>query len=52
MTWKGIRPMIQLIRRIYEKGIRPLEEEIESDKKRLERSKALPKWDVTINPVW
>lgn len=50
MTWKGIKPVVNLCKKMYKKGIslsRKAMQEIES---RLERNPLLPKWDILIRP--
>ncbi|QTA79377.1 Transposase DDE domain-containing protein [Desulfonema limicola] len=51
MTWKGIEPIVQLCKKVYEKGIRLTKKEMKPYEDRIERSETLPKWDVTINPL-
>jgi hypothetical protein len=51
MTWKGIEPAVSLINKIYEKGVKLTKKEMIKYEDRIERSKNLPKWDVTIEPV-
>ena len=51
MTWKGIKPIVYLLEKIYKKGIRLTKKEMKPYENRIERSKALPKWDVIINPL-
>jgi hypothetical protein len=50
MTWRGVAPIVHLLDRVYETGIRlsrPLFRPIAS---RLERSESLPKWSLAIHP--
>ncbi len=51
MTWKGIRPVIHLWDKIYEKGIRLTKKEMRPYENRIKRSAKLPKWDVCIEPL-
>jgi len=51
MTWKGIKPVVHLWEKTYEKGIRLTKKEMKPYESRIERSNLLPKWDVTINPI-
>jgi len=51
MTWKGIKPIVHLCEKIYEKGICLTKKEMKPYENRIERSNLLPKWDVTINPL-
>ena len=51
MTWKGIKPVVHLLKKIYEKGIRLTKKEMKPYESKIQRSKSLPKWDVIINPL-
>ncbi len=51
MTWKGIRPVIHLWDKIYEKGIRLTKKEMRPYESRINRLDKLPKWDVSIEPL-
>jgi hypothetical protein len=51
MTWKGTRPIVQLSRKIYEKGISLSKKAMQEIETRLERNPLLPKWDILIRPV-
>ena len=51
MTWKGIKPIVYLLEKIYKKGIRLTKKEMKPYENRIERSKTLPKWDVIIRPL-
>ena len=50
MTWKGIKPMVKLVEKTYEKGIKASSEDLELAKEYWLASSELPSWDVTINP--
>lgn len=50
MTWKGVKPIVKLVDKIYEKGIVPSLEELELSKEFWYPSSELPSWDVTILP--
>ena len=50
MTWKGIKPVVSLVKKSYEKGIRLTKKEMKPYENRIERSDTLPKWDVIIEP--
>jgi hypothetical protein len=52
MTWKGIKPVVHLWEKIYEKGIRLTKKEMKPYESRIERSDSLPKWDVIIDPLY
>ena len=51
MTWKGIAPTIQRVETTYQKGVKPLPEELEDYQPFWQRSETLPKWDITIVPI-
>jgi hypothetical protein len=51
MTWKGIHPVINLSKKVYQKGISLSEKAMEEVEKRLERNPLLPKWDILIRPA-
>lgn len=51
MTWKGIKPMVILWERTYEKGVRLTKKAMKPYEDRLERATALPKWNVVIRPI-
>ena len=50
-TWKGIAGTARLLDSIYPKGIAVKGKEKKDLEKRLERSKNLPWWDITIRPL-
>ncbi|MEZ5449545.1 MAG: transposase [Thiolinea sp.] len=50
MTWKGINPMVEFSRKVYEKGVTLSKEAMRTIEARLERSTDLPKWDILIRP--
>jgi len=51
MTWKGQHPVeVVHLDRVYNKGIKIPKEEMKQVKAHMQRSKTLPKWDVTITP--
>jgi len=51
MTWKGIKPVVNLLEKIYEKGICLTKKEMKPYESKMKRSKTLPKWDVIIAPL-
>jgi transposase len=51
MTWKGIKPIVHLCKKIYEKGIKLTSKEMEHYENRIIRSSLLSKWDLTIEPL-
>ena len=50
MTWKGLKPVINLSQKIYQKGISLTKKEMKEIEKRLLRNPHLPKWDILIRP--
>ena len=50
MTWKGLHPVVELSRHVYQKGISLTKEAMQAVEARLERNPALPKWDILIRP--
>lgn len=52
MTWKGIRPVIRLCDKIYEKGISLTKKEMRPYEQRLSRSEKLPLWNIVIQPKY
>ena len=51
MTWKGLHPVVELSRQVYQKGIRLGKAAMEAVEARLKRDPKLPKYDIVINPV-
>jgi len=51
MTWKGIHPVVELSREVYEKGVSLSREAMKAVEERLERNPLLPKWDILIRPA-
>ena len=50
MTWRKIRPLIRETKATYERGVRLTKTAFRPIAERLLRSKALPKWSLTIKP--
>lgn len=50
MTWKGTRPVVHLLDRLYEKGIRIAKKAFRAIQDRLQRHQSLPKYCVRIQP--
>lgn len=50
MTWHGIAPIVHLLDRVYETGVRLTKSAFRPVATRLTRSSALPKWSVVIEP--
>lgn len=51
MTWKGQHPTVTELAGTYRDGVRPTKAEMKLIEARLERSKTLPKYDITIRPL-
>ncbi|MGB5633784.1 MAG: hypothetical protein WBM86_13545, partial [Waterburya sp.] len=51
MTWKGLKPIINLSNKDYQKGISLSKKAMKVIEKRLERNPLLPKWDILIRPA-
>lgn len=51
MTWKGIHPVVELSRKVYQKGITLGKKAMQAVERRLERHPELPKWDILIRPA-
>jgi hypothetical protein len=51
MTWKGIHPIVELSRKVYQKGVALSKRAMRVVEDRLERHPALPRWDIMIYPV-
>ncbi len=51
MTWKGVNPVVHLLKKVYKTGVTLTDDDMEVYEARIERSKTLPKWDVRIQPV-
>jgi Rhodopirellula transposase DDE domain len=51
MTWKGIHPVVELSRKVYQKGIALGKKAMQAVESRLERHPELPKWDILIRPA-
>ena len=50
MTWHGVAPIVHLLDRVYQTGVRIVPRLFRSIATRLERSASLPKWSVVIHP--
>lgn len=50
MTWRGVAPIVHLMDRVYETGVRLLPRDFRPISARLERSISLPKWSLVIGP--
>lgn len=50
-TWKGLKPVVELSRTVYAKGVSLSKAAMRAVEARLERHPLLPKWDILIHPV-
>lgn len=51
MTWKGLNPVVEVSRQVYEKGISLSKTAMKDIEARLQRNPELPKWDILIQPA-
>jgi Rhodopirellula transposase DDE domain len=51
MTWKGLHPVVELSRKVYDKGISLGKAAMQAVEARLKRDPALPKYDILIDPA-
>ena len=51
MSWKGRHPIVKCLQGEYRDGVRVAAKEMKSYEARLQRSAALPKYDIVIEPV-
>ena len=51
MTWKGIRPVVELSRTVYAKGVALTKKAMRAAETRLLRNPELPKWGILIRPA-
>ena len=51
MTWKGLKPVVELSRKVYAKGVSLSKTAMQAVEARLERNPLLPKWDILIHPT-
>jgi hypothetical protein len=51
MTWKGINPIVHLVEKTYEKGVKVLSDELKHYQPFWQRAETLPQWDITIIPA-
>lgn len=50
MTWKGVKPIVELVEKTYQSGIVPSVEELETSKQSWHPCPKLPCWDISIMP--
>jgi Rhodopirellula transposase DDE domain len=51
MTWKSIKPVVELSRKVYAKGVTLSKAAMQAVEARLDRNPLLPKWDILIRPA-
>jgi len=51
MTWKGVHPIVTLVKKAYHKGVKLARKDMDALEKRFERLPGLDKWFVKIVPV-
>ena len=51
MTWKGLHPVVELSRQVYQKGIKLSQKAMQAVEARLECDPKLPKYDILIQPA-
>ena len=51
MTWKGIAPIVEISRKVYQKGVALSKRAMQAVEARLMRHSELPKWDILILPA-
>ena len=50
MTWNGVQPVVSLIEKTYDKGVRIAKAAFKAVESRLQRDKILPKYEILIQP--
>ncbi|HMF38590.1 MAG TPA: hypothetical protein VKF17_18260, partial [Isosphaeraceae bacterium] len=50
MTWNGTRPVVSLIEKTYDTGVRIAKAAFQAVEKRLQRAPILPKYEILIQP--
>jgi hypothetical protein len=50
MTWKGLKPIVNLVKTIHEQGIKVCPDQLKPYQPFWKRSETLPRWDITIVP--
>jgi hypothetical protein len=50
-TWKGMHPIVELSRKVYQKGVALSKRAMQAVEARLARHPQLPKWDILILPA-
>lgn len=52
MTWKGVQPVVHLLDKVYQKGVKLKKDAMKIYEERIKRLENLPKWDVAIKPTF
>jgi hypothetical protein len=50
MTYRGIKPKVKLVRKVYEKGVRLTKKSMKPIEEKIARLKGLGKWFINISP--
>ena len=50
MTWNGVQPVVTLIEKTYDKGVRIAKAAFKAVESRLQRDTILPKYEILIQP--
>lgn len=50
VMWRKLNPTVELVDKVYQKGIKLTKKQMKEFEKNIQRSKHLPKWDVWITP--
>jgi hypothetical protein len=51
MTWKGIKPMVDVLETVYKKGVKISKKAFQPIADRITRHPVLPKYCITIQPL-
>ena len=51
MTWEGVHPVVELSRKVYDKGVSVSKKAMQAVEARLQRNPDLPRWDILIQPA-
>ena len=51
MTWKGIKPLVHVLEKVYETGVSLTKKELKHYLSKLKRSLTLNKWYICINSI-
>jgi hypothetical protein len=51
LTWKGLHPIVQLSKSVFEKGVSLTKKAMKAIESRLHRNPHLPKWDILVYPA-